>query len=290
MLCNLNDITDSMQNTDTGEVKNNFSGEHETAVCSDHDEIKTFSRHEIQNTLCNYDETSKSIDGENIQPISYDGNALNRQTLDMLDNEKELTSNEENRQSLFNENEQTSENESGCFSDCCFSELTSTEDSESELDNFTSDNDDENSVNETDKKNVSEKFTYLNDSLTETEKVELSLLSCFLGNKMSANSSKDVLKTFQKLFPNCADLQDIDYDHIWKCYDKNFSIEIHYCEICNGLFPDNPDHSTCPTSNCTGLRYKGINQRKKGRQPRAKFVFANLRRQFEYLLQSPGKL
>lgn len=181
------------------------------------------------------------------------------------------------------------DDEDGSSSDNNFLLESSTEDDESESDEYFSDSGEITTVTGDENKKLTEPFTFLKDSVTEIDRIQLSLLSCFLGNKMSASTSKNVLKTFKNLFPNCSELQQVEYEHMWKCLDKNFSNEIHYCEICNAIFPDDTDEYSCSTPNCTGLRFKGVNQRKIGRQPRAKFVFANVRRQFEHLLQSPGK-
>lgn len=54
------------------------------------------------------------------------------------------------------------------------------------------------------------------DQLSNKEKqnVEMCLLSCFLRNNFSASSSKDVLCTMQKVFPECKSLGNLNYEKL----------------------------------------------------------------------------
>lgn len=86
-----------------------------------------------------------------------------------------------------------------------------------------------------------------NDQLSDNEdlNVEMCLLSCFLRNNFSASSSKDVLCTMQKAFPECKSLGNLNYEKLWGFLDADFASEVHYCEKCYRVFPNNPDVDTC---------------------------------------------
>jgi hypothetical protein len=119
----------------------------------------------------------------------------------------------------------------------------------------------------------------------EQFKAEFCLLSCFLRNNFSANSSKDVIRTMQNAFPDCESLGKLSYEKLWGFLEADFAYEVHYCEKCQNIFPDNPGADMC--HECGGPRYKaGINRVK---QARCSFVYANIERQLKNLLLSPGK-
>lgn len=84
---------------------------------------------------------------------------------------------------------------------------TETPDS-SELDSDFSDSDFSNSVSSSSEGD--------HDQLSNKEKqnVEMCLLSCFLRNNFSASSSKDVLCTMQKVFPECKSLGNLNYEKL----------------------------------------------------------------------------
>lgn len=128
-----------------------------------------------------------------------------------------------------------------------------------------------------------------NDQLSDNEdlNVEMCLLSCFLRNNFSASSSKDVLCTMQKAFPECKSLGNLNYEKLWGFLDADFASEVHYCEKCYRVFPNNPDVDTC--RECGGPRYKAGNTINRAKQACASFVYANVERQLKNLLQSPGK-
>jgi len=58
--------------------------------------------------------------------------------------------------------------------------------------------------------------------------------------------------------------------------------EVHYCELCFEVFPDNLDDIRCRTENCTGHRFN------RDGQPNKCFIFADIENQLSDLLQSPG--
>lgn len=93
------------------------------------------------------------------------------------------------------------------------------------------------------------------DQLSNKEKqnVEMCLLSCFLRNSFSASSSKDVLCTMQKVFPECKSLGNLNYEKLWGFLDADFASEVHYCEKSYRVFPNNPDVDIC--RKCGGPRY-----------------------------------
>lgn len=128
-----------------------------------------------------------------------------------------------------------------------------------------------------------------NDQLSDNEdlNVEMCLLSCFLRYNFSASSSKDVLCTMQKAFPESKSLGNLNYEKLWGFLDADFASEVHYCEKCYRVFPNNPDVDTC--RECGGPRYKAGNTINRAKQACASFVYANVERQLKNLLQSPGK-
>lgn len=76
------------------------------------------------------------------------------------------------------------------------------------------------------------------DQLSNKEKpnVEMCLLSCFLRYNFSASSSKDVLCTMQKVFPECKSLGNLNYEKLWGFLDADFASEVHYCECAIEFF------------------------------------------------------
>lgn len=130
--------------------------------------------------------------------------------------------------------------------------------------------------------------------LSEREMQALTLLSCFIRHNMSASACKDVIKTFQSMFPDSAGVQELDYTDMWKYVSSGGEemTEVHYCSLCCEVFPDDEDIYRCTTAGCAGLRYKGTlqSQTGTGRQPRQRFVFADIRKQLQLLMESPGML
>lgn len=132
--------------------------------------------------------------------------------------------------------------------------------------------------------------------LNESEIQALTILSCFLRNNLAASACKDILDTIKgtmgELFPNSKELSILNLGNILSHIDISPVQEVHYCILCNEVFPENTDKFRCSTVSCKGLRYKGpeSSQHKKGRQPRQCFVMADTRKQLINLLQTPGKL
>lgn len=127
--------------------------------------------------------------------------------------------------------------------------------------------------------------------LTAQESQALHILSCFSRNNLSASACKDILETMKSLFPNSEVASLLNLNHLLTYVDTTPVREVHYCILCDELFPSDPDVVLCATVNCEGLRYKGSrqNQQQKGRQPRKSFVMADIKKQLEDLLQTPGK-
>ena len=48
----------------------------------------------------------------------------------------------------------------------------------------------------------------------------LSVMSCFMRNKLSVTASKDIVETFRSTFPEGNDLQNLSYQDMWKVADK----------------------------------------------------------------------
>jgi hypothetical protein len=174
-------------------------------------------------------------------------------------------------------------NTTDCDSNASSSDCDSTDSENLDYtDSFCDDTDSENSM----------QFTKSSDDtgLPEKQYEALSLLSCFLRNKFSASTSRDVINTFKSTFPHSKELSTLDYENIMSNVENSNIKEFHYCVICNEIFPSDEDVFHCRTPNCDGLRYKGelSNQQKKGRQPRQCFVFTDIKKQLVDLLKTPG--
>lgn len=122
------------------------------------------------------------------------------------------------------------------------------------------------------------------------ESPALSLLSCFIRHNMSASACKDIISAIKKMCPDADPLQALSYEDIWKSVSTSAGQvkEFHYCLSCCTVFPNDPDIVHCQIDGCGGLRYKGTDQHKNGRQPRQKLVFADIRSQVRLLLEAPG--
>ena len=145
------------------------------------------------------------------------------------------------------------------------------------------------SDDETDVENL---IKHDNDDLVLPEKEcqALSLVSCFLRNKFSASTSRDVIETFKSTFPHCEELHNLDLQNIMSTFEDISLKVFHYCRLCKQVFPSDKDAFHCATPNCDGLRYKGglSSQEKKSRQPVGCFVFTDIKKQLVDLLQTPG--
>lgn len=156
--------------------------------------------------------------------------------------------------------------------------------SDSELDSLSDSEIQFDSDLETDSSSDSEIQPSVN--LTQTDK-EMMLLSCFIKNHLPASACKDILSTLKKLFPDCTSLQQIKYECLWKSVVSKLD-DIHYCENCSRVFPDDPEEFSCRTVGCSGLRYIGTNQTARFRRPRTSFVLTDEADQIKNLLEMPG--
>jgi hypothetical protein len=127
--------------------------------------------------------------------------------------------------------------------------------------------------------------------ISDKDSTALSILSCFLRNNLSTSASKDILQTFKNILPDVRELQEISFQTIWSKIDCSGVKEFHYCTTCDSLFPFSDENDFKCNNQCPGLRYKGMieDQLKKGRQPRGSFLIADIEKQLEHLLQTPGK-
>lgn len=130
-----------------------------------------------------------------------------------------------------------------------------------------------------------------NSNFSEKQDIQSTILSCFLKHNMSAAASKDMLALVKKYNSESAILRDITFDTLWDIAGKASTQEVHYCEICSRVFPDDLEEFVCTSPNCDGLRYLGelSQQKEKGRRPRKLFVFADVAKQLINILQNEGK-
>ncbi|XP_062618615.1 uncharacterized protein LOC134280215 [Saccostrea cucullata] len=238
---------------------------------------------------------SDSFVSEHGEKECQDGDELNMPSLSEIECEI-ITENQEN----YSDMHQVCENQTDVFqtednnntkkyedddSQLCKNDDKSDEDYSSlDEDSFNSSSD-EREISDSSDSNSS--FSCEADELKDKvdyEDTEMMLLSCFLRNNFSASSSKDILLTMKKAFPDCRPLQEVQYDNLWKHLNADYAYEVHYCEKCFHIFPDNQEVTNC--RQCDSPRYKhGMN----GSQlPRASFVYANMKTQLKNLLQSPG--
>lgn len=114
------------------------------------------------------------------------------------------------------------------------------------------------------------------------------ILSCFMKHKFSKEASKDVLSLMKKLSPDSTVLKEIKFQDLWDIAGKSNVKEVHYCEICNTIFPDDPQEVHCGKQACFGLRYVGgvDKQSQKGRRPRKMFLLGDVSKQLSNILQT----
>ncbi|WAR28011.1 hypothetical protein MAR_013715, partial [Mya arenaria] len=129
-------------------------------------------------------------------------------------------------------------------------------------------------------------------SLSETELQALKIFSLFKRHNFTTSASRDIRQTMKSVFPSSECVTVLNLDYIYSFVDIPPMKEVHYCEICNGVFPDNLDDFRCRVENCEGFRYKGgfSHQQKKDRQPRKSFILADIKQQLKHLLKTPGIL
>ncbi|XP_070550484.1 uncharacterized protein [Ptychodera flava] len=114
----------------------------------------------------------------------------------------------------------------------------------------------------------------------ESEIQRLCIMSCILRHNMSGSASKDMLQLMRILCPDSDNLKKMSYQDIMAASGDADIMTVHYCSICGGQFPEQPDEYLCSTEGCPGYRYKGplSSQRKENRQPRSCFVLADVKR------------
>lgn len=128
--------------------------------------------------------------------------------------------------------------------------------------------------------------------LSEQSSQALTLLSCFKRHKLSASAATDIIHTMRSIFPNSEEIQRLHYKDILKSVGPCDTRTVHYCPMCTTIFPADPDQFRCSAVGCEGLRYKGpvSSQSAKCRVPRQAFVFADVKKQLQQLLETPGEL
>lgn len=164
-----------------------------------------------------------------------------------------------------------------------YSEIFDTDDSDTESEGLGTNSDSASS----DQFDDSCSSNYSDITGSAPSKARLNILSCFIRNNLPATACKDILSTFKRCFPYDVALKEIKYEALWAVLDSDYANEIHYCEKCGELFPNDPEIFSCVKPGCDGIRYLGPNQHIVGK-PRASFVLANIKKQLTNLLQAPG--
>lgn len=179
-----------------------------------------------------------------------------------------------------------------CIEQDCDSNSESNSDDTCSVTSFSDDSSDMSSSEISSAEDNIESTNYQNSSqfILANHLQALTILACFLSNKLSASVSNSILSMMQSLFPENISLKGMNYDALLKLTGNNNFKEINYCVICNEVFPDDEDQFLCLTMNCEGLRYKGSmeNQAHKGRRPRQSFVIADAEKQLAALLTRKG--
>ena len=135
-----------------------------------------------------------------------------------------------------------------------------------------------------------ETLTESNTCQLTNELAALKIVSCFRRHNLTASASKDITETMKSIFSDSDQANILNFEYLMSFIEKYPLKEVHYCEICTEVFPEDPDEFQCRTENCEGYRYKGplSKQTKKDRQPRKFYIFTDIRRQLSDLLLSPG--
>lgn len=92
---------------------------------------------------------------------------------------------------------------------------------------------------------------------TNAEDKNLSLLACFLRNKLNASACRDLIGTLKSAFPNSQEIAELDYSSLLSKIETSAVYEVHYCTQCLETFPNDINIFQCQSPNCSGLRYKG---------------------------------
>ena len=128
------------------------------------------------------------------------------------------------------------------------------------------------------------------EGISHADSSALSILSCLMRHNVTASGCREILQSVKAtLLQSSEMIKFLDYDALKKlgaCSSNNK--EIHYCYACSKMFPEDPDEYICKV--CKTLRYKGdlSFQCRKKRMLRASFVIADVGKQLEKLLLSPG--
>ena len=118
----------------------------------------------------------------------------------------------------------------------------------------------------------------------------LKILSCFQRHKLTASACRDILKMVKSVSVSDS-LNLFDYEHLMSFVPTTSYKDIHYCEKCESIFPENKAVYRCSDEHCPGLRYMGyLSQQHEMKQPVKSFMVADIRKLLRNLLKSPGKL
>ena len=131
-----------------------------------------------------------------------------------------------------------------------------------------------------------------NNNFLTNEFEALKILSCFRRHNLTASACKDILDTMKTTFSDSKRACILDFEYLNSFVEANAMTEVHYCELCNTVFPEDPNEFTCNHVTCEGLRYKGPRSKQEAtdRQPRKYFIVADIEKQLKDLLMSPGNL
>ena len=127
-------------------------------------------------------------------------------------------------------------------------------------------------------------------NLSEQEQQALRILSIFLKHNLSASASKYIIELMKSMFPGSKALDGLTYENIWKiCGDEASFQEIHYCDECNRVFPDDISQFKCSSTGCNGLRFHGPESKQPfSKLPRKSFILANVGKQLGSLIKAAG--
>jgi hypothetical protein len=139
---------------------------------------------------------------------------------------------------------------------------------------------------------VSGHFTKDDINFMTDELKALKIVSCFRRHNLTVSASKDITETMKSIFHDSEHASILNYEYLMSFIGKYPILEVHYCEICTEVFPEDPNNYRCQNGNCEGYRFKGplSKQQSKDRQPRKCFITADIGKQFTDLLQSPGNI
>jgi len=80
----------------------------------------------------------------------------------------------------------------------------------------------------------------------------LTLMSCFLRNKLSTSACRDVIETLKTTFKTYEDISALSFNKIMAEVDTSPVHEIHYCTQCYEFFPNDKNVFQCLKPNCDG--------------------------------------